>query len=1234
MLDNAATALIEKRRASFRIGGGSGWMSREIEIRDRIVRLDPAAFQSLSQELLTQRYGYDKPTHRGSATHSAATAPGTPDTIWSLPDGKFAFLECGHYPEKAEAKNKIEADIRKCLDAEKKELKPGQLVKIVIAYSCRRLTGSDLSYLRDIDGRVDLVGPDEMAMWLACRYPNLAREHLGVEASTGQIMSPGEFEAAVEKNSFASTLKVDLLGRDKEVGELLAALEDNQFVLVFGLPGYGKTRLCLEVLRRYAADKGARPFVIQSNKLPIWDDLVNDIPKSGASVILLDDANELSGLAGFADFVSSRDNIKVLMTVRNYAADFVKSSVAKFCKPHSYKVNPLDDDSASAVIEKGFGIARGRASADIVRLSRGNMRLACAAAEVAKERGSEVFATMPELIEACYGEKISGMDVVVKKAAAVVSVLGSHKIEENEDLEKVLQRVGVSHDSYVEACVALHREELVDACQNMVAVSPGEQVLRDYLLYKVFIAERSLSLSDIDMLQCGKSRCPAVVAILVNNFYSEEVISALKAQLDDIWASAGKDKCWEMVNEYHFLPGEKGLGFLFDAIEHCEPGNHDYLAYQFDKRPESYSSKSRILVSLNKFLHASGFGEPEELFFKALGKNILPPGEAKTVLTTTMCFDEASYSNDFQYENEVIKHLEDGFRATGEARYGILLAYYAQALLSPTYESAAMVEGNKVTYTHGDHVYTEAMIGLRKRAIVCLRKLRSHPELVRLCDSVITGLRGVSENGEAGRLWKATLEETYREYVSQIEVIDEYGIPGFAQLEKSRISQGVIDEDGLPALGLTTEKRIAACIFDSSFGDDALPKLAEIVGSASSRELVGAISLVCSVGRQCKGCIPYWDLKVIVDLGIDALSEFAEELILSGLSSSAIPNELFIRWFDSFGAERIRGLVLEHQEAETPEWLSRIDEARFKKFGASSELARDIEEGADVYGETISYEVAMAIDCAVPGFFVRYASNILQKAERGSQVLKKLFPYDISKADQRAFASKPEILGLVEEAMLGLANGKNLYWNKDLLGFVITSDDEFLEKAALASVTCDATYAMGCLGEVAWKEGNGEDATDRVWKVITEQTMAGSLFPKEPRLLKHFLDYATGHCGDAVVSWLASHSIRDGKLVDYLPDVAMELSSDLKAKYMVQLCKAGLSSEELKKVPVYISSFGASWSGSEIPLIQGKVDFVNKAIENLPGIAFIKHREVLESKVASLKKRMKDVEVEEFLWPF
>lgn len=405
-------------------------MSREIEIRDRIAKLDPAAFQNLGQELLTQYFRYDKPVHRGSAARSAATAPGTPDTIWLLPHNKFAYLECGHYPDKADAKKKIEMDIEKCLETERKELDSGQLVKIAIAFSCRRLDSSDLSYLRGIDERVELVGTDVMASLLARRYPNLAREHLDIEVGTGQIMTPDEFESVVEKNSFASTLKVDLLGREKETNELLAALEENQFVLVYGRPGCGKTRLCIETLRQFANSSGAYPLVIQSKKLPIWKDLSYDVPKEDPTIILLDDANELSGLEWFADFVSNRGNIKVLMTVRNYAFGLVKSSVSQYCEPYLYAVNPLDEETALQVVENGFGIAKGTASADIIRLSRGNMRLAFAAAKVAKERGVEVFSTMPSLIEACYGEKASSLGGDSKKAATIVSVLDAHRIGE------------------------------------------------------------------------------------------------------------------------------------------------------------------------------------------------------------------------------------------------------------------------------------------------------------------------------------------------------------------------------------------------------------------------------------------------------------------------------------------------------------------------------------------------------------------------------------------------------------------------------------------------------------------------------------------------------------------------------------------------------------------------------------------------------------------------------------
>ena len=1209
-------------------------MSREIEIRDRITRLDPAGFQNLAQELLTQYFKYDKPVHRGSAAHSAATAPGTPDTIWLLPHNKFAYLECGHYPDRADAKSKIELDIEKCLEAEREELDSGQLVKIVIAYSCRRLDSSDLNNLRGIDDRVELVGTDEMASLLARRYPNLAREHLDIEVGTGQIMTPDEFESAVEKNSFASTLKVDLLGRDKEINELFAALDDNQFVLVYGRPGCGKTRLCVEALRQFSNGSGAYPLVIKSNRLPIWNDLANDVPKEDPSLILLDDANELSDLEGFADFVSNRGNIKVLMTVRNYAFEHVKISISKFCRPYFYEVNPLDEETALNVVENGFGIAKGRASADIARLSRGNMRLACAAAEVAKERGVEVFSTMPRLIEACYGEKVSLLGGNAKMAATIVSVLDAHRVEGNKDLDKLLAKVGISRDCYVDACAELCHDELVDACQGMVAVAPGEQVLRDYLLYQAFIAEKSLSLSDVDELECGNARCPSIVAILVNNFYSEELISSLKSQLDDIWALANEDKRWGMVGEYHFLLGEKGLGHILGAIECSRPHNYDYLACRFDKSPSSYLPESRILISLTPYLHAPQFSEPEELFFMALGKNILPPQEAKKALTTTMCFNEDSYSDEFQYENEVLERLACEFRKTKENRYGVLLAYYVEALLAATYDGPTRTEGNKVTFIHGNHIYTEAMIGLRRRAIACLKELRGCSELSLLCDSVITGLRGIGGGDGAGKLWKETLEEIYEGYVSRIESIKICSLPGFVQLEKELISQGVIAEEGLPFLAASPEIRIAAQIFlDDFLGHDTSGELTEVVQTASSAELVKAISIVSSAGRQSSTYIPYPLLRDVLILGADALTECADSIILSDTPLYTIPDDLLIRWIDLLGVDRVRALALKREKNEIPEWLSRIDEVRFEKFGVSPELARDIEEGAGEYGETVSYEVAMEIESATPGYFARYVAGVLQKLDRGSRGFYRLLPSNINNAEQEAFVYKPEMLRLAEEILLNLVSGTSAHWNEDLLRFIVANDGQFPERAMPVLMEFNATYAMENLGEAVWREENGEIATDGAWKGI-EGVDTSPRRTMKPFALKHFLKYAIEHCGDAVVSWLASRSMRDGKLVDYLPDVAMELPKNLKVKYIVLLCQEGLSSEELKKVPVIMSSFGASWSGSEIPLLQGKIDFIEEVIENLPGIAYMRHRMVLENAIASVKRRIEAAEVHEFLHPF
>lgn len=499
---------------------------------------------------------------------------------------------------------------------------------------------------------------------------------------------------------------------------------------------------------------------------------------------------------------------------------------------------------------------------------------------------------------------------------------------------------------------------------------------------------------------------------------------------------------------------------------------------------------------------------------------------------------------------------------------------------------------------------------------------------------MITGLRGIGGDDGTGRLWKETLEETYKGYVSRIESIEICSLPGFVKLEKELISQGVIAEEGLPFLNASPEERIAAKIFSEDYcGHDISEELTEVAQTASSVKLLEAISIACSAGRQNSTGIPYLILREVMILCADTLTECADSIILSGVPLYVVPDDLLIRWINLLGVDRVRGLALKRQEIEIPEWLSQIDEVRFKKFGVSPELARDIEKGADEYGETVSYETAIEIESATPGFFARYAVGVLRKLERGSYALRRLLPNNINNAEQKAFVSKPEMLRLAEEILLNLVSGTSTYWNEDLLRFIVANDDQFPERAMPVLMEFNATYTMETLGEAAWREENGEAATDRAWRGIegfeTNLQRMVKLFA-----LKHFLKYAIEHCGDAVVSWLASRSMHDGKLVDYLPDVAMELPKNLKVKYIVLLCQEGLSAEELKKVPVIISYFGASWSGSEIPFLQGKINFIEEVIENLPGAALIRHRMVLEDSIASVKRRIEYAEVDEFLRPF
>ena len=57
----------------------------------------------------------------------------------------------------------------------------------------------------------------------------------------------------------------------------------------------------------------------------------------------------------------------------------------------------------------------------------------------------------------------------------------------------------------------------------------------------------------------------------------------------------------------------------------------------------------------------------------------------------------------------------------------------------------------------------------------------------------------------------------------------------------------------------------------------------------------------------------------------------------------------------------------------------------------------------------------------------------------------------------------------------------------------------------------------------------------------------------------------------------------------------------------------------------------ASWSGSEVPLIDQKIDFLKRLLSELKGIEYIEHRVYVKERIESYEQYKKDVFIKEYL---
>lgn len=84
-----------------------------------------------------------------------------------------------------------------------------------------------------------------------------------------------------------------------------------------------------------------------------------------------------------------------------------------------------------------------------------------------------------------------------------------------------------------------------------------------------------------------------------------------------------------------------------------------------------------------------------------------------------------------------------------------------------------------------------------------------------------------------------------------------------------------------------------------------------------------------------------------------------------------------------------------------------------------------------------------------------------------------------------------------------------------------------------------------------------------------------------------------------------------------------------KIEFLEELMNYTKDIEVFKSIPLFASF--SSWSGSEVPLIEKKIDFLNNLTASLKGTDFIEHRAYLKERKYSFERYKQDILIKEYL---